>query len=91
MASNIETTFITASDLNVASGTRILKWLLVSAAATGGAWQINDSTDDTGTDRLSGVAPANSMTFLGPLNLELRGGIFADIPGTNVTLSGGYS
>jgi hypothetical protein len=91
MANNIENTFVVTSDTSVATGTRILKWLLVSAAATGGAWQINDSTDDGGTDKLGGVAPANSMTFLGPLNLELHTGLYADIPGTNVTLSGGFS
>ena len=91
MASNIETTFVVTSDTSVATGVRVLKWLLVSAAATGGAWQINDSTDDSGTDKLSGVAAANSMTFLGPLNLELKTGLYVDIPGTNITLSGGFS
>lgn len=91
MASNIENTFVVTSDTSVATGLRVLKWLCVSAGATGGAWQINDSTDDSGTDKLSGVAPADSMTFLGPLNLELKSGLYADVPGTNVTLSGGYS
>ena len=91
MAANVENTFVATSDTAVATGLRVLKWLLVSAGATGGAWQINDSTDDSGTDKLSGVAAANSQTFLSMLNLELKTGLYADIPGTNVTLSGGFS
>jgi hypothetical protein len=58
-------------------------------------WVLNDSTDDGGTDLVSGVAPANSMTFLrfGAENegaLVFGTAIYADIPGSNITLTVGY-
>lgn len=93
---NVEQTAVSTSTGGVIKSApgRVL-WMLVSAAATGGAWQVNDSTDDSGTDLVSGVAPANSMTFLRFGNVE-RGalqcatGIFIDITGTNVTITTGF-
>jgi len=54
---------------------------------------LNNSTDDSGTDLVSGVAPANSMTFLDFTGapLEFNTGIYADIPGTNVTITTAYA
>ena len=93
--SNVEYTGIVTSDTSVKSSSGSVLWVLASAAGTGGAWQLNDSTDDGGTDLVSGVAPANSCTFLrfGGLNdgaVRFGTGIYADIPGTNVTLTIGY-
>jgi hypothetical protein len=87
------TTSIDSSDAAVKSSPGTVYWMLVSAGGTGGAWQLNDSTDDSGTDLVSGVAPANSMTFLNlagaPLIFSI--GIYADIPGTNITITTGYA
>ena len=88
-------TTILSSDGQIKATSGTLVWLVVSAAGTGGAWQINNSTDDSGTDVMSGVAPANSMThiYLGMPDkggLYCKSGIYCDIPGTNVTVSAGY-
>ena len=95
MAHNTVDTTILTSDGAVSSNPGKVYWVLVSAAATGGAWQLNDSTDDGGTDLVSGVAPANSMTVLrfGSENegsLVFNTAIYADIPGSNITLTVGY-
>lgn len=87
------TTSIDTADGAVKTAAGTVYWVLVSAGATGGAWQLNDSADDTGTDLVSGVAPANSMTFLdfadAPLSFGI--GIYADIPGTNITITTGFA
>lgn len=87
----IENTSIKTSDGAVLSSPGHVYWILASAGATGGAWQINDSTDDSGTDKISAVSPANSIQFI-PLNppLKCNVGIYADIPGTNITLTVAY-
>jgi hypothetical protein len=87
------TTSIDTSDAAVKASPGTVYWVLVSAVATGGAWQLNDSTDDSGTDLVSGVAPANSMTFLdlGSAPLSFNTGIYADIPGSNITITTGYA
>ena len=95
MAHNTVDTTILTSDGQVSAAPGKVYWVLGSAAGTGGAWQLNDSTDDGGTDLVSGVAPASSMTFLrfGSENegaLVFGTAIYADIPGTNVTLTVGY-
>jgi hypothetical protein len=95
MAHNTVDTTILIGDGAVSANPGKVYWVLVSAGDTGGAWQLNDSTADGGTDLVSGVAPANSMTFLrfGSENegaLVFGTAIFADIPGTNVTLTVGY-
>ena len=85
-------TSIDASDAAVMSAAGLVYWVVASAGATGGAWQLNDSTDDGGTDLVSAVSPANSMTFLdfSQAPVKFESGIYADIPGTNVTLTVGY-
>ena len=88
-------TAILSSDGQIKATSGTLVWLVVSAAGTGGAWQINNSTDDSGTDVMSGVAPTNSMPhiYLGMPDkggLYCKSGIYCDIPGTNVTVSAGY-
>ena len=96
MGNNVSNTSVLTSDGQATSYPAKVYWLLVSAAATGGAWQINDSTDDSGTDLLSGVQAANTSQFIrfGALTdgaLRFGTGIFADIPGTNITLTVGYA
>ena len=57
--------------------------------AAGGAWQLNASDDDGGTARGSGGAPANGGYYvdLSDTPVQFNDGIYADIPGTNVTLT----
>ena len=92
---SVEYTGIVTSDTAVKSSSGSVLWVLASAAGTGGAWQLNDSTDDGGTDLVSGVSPASSCTFIrfgdvGGGAVKFATGIYADIPGTNVTLTIGY-
>jgi hypothetical protein len=90
---NTEQTDILTSDGQVKAGPGYVYWVLVSVAATGGAWQLNDSTDDGGTDILSAVNAANTQTFMDFSGFPIRfgTGIFADIPGSNITLTVGYA
>jgi len=95
MGNNVSNTSILSSDGQATSYPATVHWVLVSAVGTGGAWELNDSTDDGGTDLVSGVAPANSMTFLrfGAENegaLVFDTGIYVDIPGSNITITVGY-
>jgi len=88
----VTTTAIVTSDTAVKAAPGKVYWISASAAATGGAWQINDSTDDSGTDKISAVQPALSTTpILFDPPLECTVGIFADIPGSNITLTIGYA
>lgn len=83
---------ISATDVSVKAKPGKVFWVNVFAGATGGAWQLNDSTDDSGTDRFSDSAPANSSKFIAfdpPLRFDT--GIYLDIPGTNVTVTVGFN
>ena len=90
---NTEHTSILTSDGEVKGGPGYVYWVLVSVVATGGAWQLNDSTHDGGTDIVSGVAAANTQTFLDFSGFPIRfgTGIYADIPGSNITLTVVYA
>ena len=90
----VSTTILTSDGQIKATGGTLV-WLTISAVATGGAVQINNSTDDSGTDLMSFVVPANSMThiYLGMPDqggLYFKDGIYCDIPGSNITVSAGY-
>ena len=96
MGNNVSYTSILASDGQAASYPATVHWVLVSAAATGGAWQLNDSTDDGGTDLISGVQAANTSQFLrmganseGALIFSTA--VYVDIPGSNITITVGHS
>jgi hypothetical protein len=80
------------SDGAVKSAKGWVMWIAVSAAGTGGAFQINDSTDDGGTDKLDITVAANTMMFMDFTNapIECQSGIYADIPGTNLKVNVGY-
>lgn len=90
-ATSVTTTSIKTSDAAVKSAAGRVFWVCASAGATGGAWQLNDSTDDGGTDLISVVMPASSVEFFAfDPPVEFGTGIYADIPGTNITLTVGY-
>ena len=67
--------------------------MLVAADTTGGLWQLNDSTDDSGTDLISGFAQASSQTYidLSQSPVQFSTGIRADLPGTNQILTVFYT
>ena len=84
-------TSIKTADALVYTGQAKVYWVTASAAATGGAAQLNDSTDDGGTDKWSVVVAANtSTTHVFDPAIDFDTGVYADIPGTNVTLTVGY-
>ena len=96
MGNNVSNTSILTSDGQATSYPAKVYWLLVSAVATGGAWQLNDRTDDSGTDLLSGVQAANTSQFI-RLGAESEGAlifdtaVYVDIPGSNITITVGHS
>ena len=96
MAHNTVDTSILTADGAVSSNPGKVYWVLVSAVATGGAWQLNDSTDDSGTDLISGVQAANTSQFI-RLGAESEGAlmfnaaVYVDIPGSNITITVGHS
>jgi hypothetical protein len=89
--SKVDTTSILTSDAAVKAGPGLVFWIAASAGATGGAFQISDALDDS-NDVFSAVMPATSVVFFGPFDppIVCATGIYADIPGTNVTLTVGY-
>ena len=96
MGNNVSNTSILTSDGQATSYPATVHWVLVSAAGTGGAWQLNDSTDDGGTDLISGVQAANTSQFLrmganseGALIFSTA--VYVDIPGSNITITVGHS
>ena len=96
MGNNVSNTSILSSDAQATSYPATVHWVLVSAVATGGAWELNDSTDDSGTDLISGVQAANTSQFLrmganseGALIFSTA--VYVDIPGSNITITVGHS
>ena len=90
----VSTTILTSDGQIKATGGTLV-WLTISAVGTAGAVEINNSTDDSGTDLMGFVVPANSMTHI-YLGMPEQGGlycdtgIYCDIPGSNITISAGY-
>ena len=86
-------TSVKTSDASITTAASRVYWVLISAAATGGAWQLNDSTDDSGTDVLSGVVQANGGHFidLSGAPIQFETGIRADLAGSNQTITVGYT
>jgi len=96
MAHNTVDTAVLTSDGQASANPGKVYWVLVSAVATGGAWELNDSTDDGGTDLISGVQAANTSQFLrlganGEGALIFSTAVYVDIPGSNITITVGHS
>jgi len=74
MAVNVKTSINTA-DGSITTGPAIVYGILAAAAGTGGLWQLNDSSDDSGTDLISGFAqPAERLisTYLTRRYISIR-------------------
>ena len=86
-------TSVVSSDGSITTAPAIVYGVLSSAGATGGLWQLNDSTDDSGTDLISGFAQANSQTYidLSQSPVQFSTGIRADLPGSNQILTVFYT
>lgn len=87
----VRDSIVKTSDGVVKSTTGTVWWILISVGATGGTWELNDSIDDSGTDKIAGIALANSqqlLEWLRPKYFETA--IYADITGSNITLTVGY-
>lgn len=87
----VSNTSILAADGQATSYPATVYWMAVSAGGTGGRLQLNDSTDDGGTDLLDVDVPADSMTFFGNLDLTFNTAVYADIPGSNIRITIGHS
>ena len=87
----VSNTSILAADGQATSYPATVYWVAVSAAATAGRLQLNDSTDDSGTDLLDVDVPADSMTFFGNLDLTFNTAVYVDIPGSNIRVTVGHS
>ena len=65
MAANVELTGSGSSDGAIGgAGLRVVYWLFVEAGATGGAWSLEDGTDDSGTVKIAGSMAANERVFM---------------------------
>ena len=93
MPKSIEKTAVVTSDTAVRTGLTTVWWVAVSAGATGGPFQLNDSTDDSGTDMLNLTMAATTTLFLNfcMSPIEFKTGLYIDVPGTNVTVNVGWT
>lgn len=86
-------TAIVTSDTQVKSGAGEVFWISVSAGTTGGAFQINDGTNDGGSDVYDTTVTASTgpwtVNFDPPI--QCKTGIFVDVPGTNLKITIGYN
>ena len=86
-------TSVVDSDGSITTAPAIVYGVLAAAGATGGLWQLNDSTDDSGTDLISGFAQASSQHFidLSEIPVQFNTGIRADLAGSNQTITVFYT
>jgi hypothetical protein len=87
----VSNTSILAADGQATNYPATVYWMAVSAAGTAGRLQLNDSTDDSGTDLFDVDVPADSMTFFGNLDLTFNTAVYVDIPGSNIRITVGHS
>ena len=86
-------TSITSADVRITTGPAIVYGILAAAAGTGGLWQLNDSSNDGGTDIISGFAQPSGETYIDLSNnpVQFNDSVYADVPGTNVILTVFYT
>jgi len=88
----VQTSVVTSDD-SITTAPATVYGVLAAAGATGGLWQLNDSTDDSGTDKISGFIQASSQTYIdlsgSPVQFDI--GIRADLAGSNQILTVFYT
>jgi len=86
-------TSVVTSDGSITTAPAIVYGVLAAAGGTGGLWQLNDSTDDSGTDLISGFAEASSQIYINLSNspVQFSTGIRADLAGSNQILTVFYT
>ena len=87
------TTVAVTSDTKIPDNPGYVYWVAASAGATGGKFQLNNSTDDSGTDLFNLNIAANSEVFLNFQHAPIHFGtaIYCDVPGTNLTVNIGHT
>ena len=82
-------TKISSADVRITTGPAIVYGILAAAGGTGGLWQLNDSSNDGGTDIISGFAQPSGETYIDLSNspVQFNDSVYADVPGTNVILT----
>ena len=85
-------TNIVTSDGNIKTGVATVRWIAVTNGANAGAFQLNDSTDDSGTDKFDIAMPANSTLFIDFKDkaIHFDNGVFVDVPGDTLTMTIGW-
>ena len=86
-------TSVVSSDGSITTAPGIVYGVLAAAGTTGGLWQLNDSTDDSGTDLISGFAQASSQTYidLSESPVQFSTAIRADLAGSTQILTVFYT
>jgi hypothetical protein len=92
MAVAVSTAVVSGTGAAVKSAEGKVYWITASAAATGGAAQINDSSDDSGNDVWDVLVGANThTTHLFDPPIPCASGIYADLEGSNIVFTVGYA
>jgi len=87
MSSGVKT-----SDTAVKSASGVIHWITVSDVTAASQIQINDSTDDSGTDLWTIELPANGYVHcLFPTPLFCGTGIYLDVPTGSPSVVIGYT
>ena len=80
---------VCTTDTLVRTGVTLLHNVILSSGASAGTRQLNDSTDDSGTDLLGRIEPpATASHVLGPFDPPMRFGLglYIDIPGAETSV-----
>jgi hypothetical protein len=81
------------SDTLVYTGAADVYWISAANAGAAGTWELNDSTNDSGTDKFAGSEPAGNATHMLPLPtpIHFETGIYVDMAAANGILTIGYA
>ncbi len=87
----LETEVVT-SDTLVFTGAADVYWVAAGNSSTAGTWQLNDSTNDSGTDKFSAYEGASTDTHMLPFPIPIHfdTGIWVDIQGAGLVLVVAY-
>ena len=87
----LETAVVT-SDTLVYTGVADVYWVAAGDSSTAGTWQLNDSTNDSGTDKFSAYEEATTATHMLPFPIPIHfdTGIWVDVQGAGLILVVAY-